>query len=162
MVTEIFPKRHIWGQLSRNPEVRTSKFCNSSQNDLRASDVWKMTRINSSEVSRFRGQNTREIEIVMQGTMFYSPYRSRQSRYSRHFTAIDTLPACLQGDQKSSVNGWKCPHYRRSKLVYFSNLCDFGQLWRAIVRSLIQMGGRVIPRWNRLAELKKTPLTVRA
>jgi len=43
----------------------------------------------------------------------------------------------------------------------FRNLFDFGQLWRAIVRSLIQIGGRVIPRWNRLAEVKKTPLTER-
>ena len=41
----------------------------------------------------------------------------------------------------------------------FRNLCDFGQLWRAILRSLIQIRGRMIPRWKRLAELKKMPLT---
>jgi len=56
-------------------------------------------------------------EIVVQGTMFDSPYLGCQSRYSRYFTAIDSMPAHLQGDQKSLVYGWKCPHYRRSNLL---------------------------------------------
>ena len=109
----------FWGQLSRNPEVRTSKFCSSPQNYLHASDVWKITKIALSEVSRFRGQSTGKIkvaEIVVRGAMFDSPYLDRQTRYSRYFTAIDSPPTCLQGDQKSSACGWKCPHYRRSNL----------------------------------------------
>jgi len=48
--------------------------------------------------------------------MFDSSYRGRQSRYSTYFTAIDSTPTRLQGDQKSLVYGWKCPHYRRSNL----------------------------------------------
>jgi len=48
--------------------------------------------------------------------MFDSPYLRRESRYSRYFTAIDSRPIRLQGDQKSLVYGWKCPHYRRSNL----------------------------------------------
>jgi len=55
-------------------------------------------------------------EIFLRGTMFDSPYLRRQSRYSRYFTAIDSTPIRLQGDQKSLVYGWKCPHYRRSNL----------------------------------------------
>jgi len=113
-------KYTFWGQLSRNPEVRTSKFCSSPQNYLRASDVWKITKIALSEVSRFRGQSTGKIkvaEIVVRGTMFDSPYLGRQLSYSRYFTAIDSLPECLQGDQKPLVYGLKCPHYRRSNFV---------------------------------------------
>jgi len=48
--------------------------------------------------------------------MFDSSYRGGQSRYSIYFTAIDSVLSCLQGDQKSLVYGWKCPHYRRSNL----------------------------------------------
>ena len=60
-------KNQNWGvaltfcaQLSRNPVVRTSKFCSSQQDFLRTSDVWKITKIDSSEVSRFRGQSTKK------------------------------------------------------------------------------------------------------
>ena len=110
----------FWGQLSWNPEVRTSKFCSSPQNYLRASDVWKITKIALLEVSRFRGQSTGKIkvaEIVVRGTMFDSIYRGHQSRYSTYFTVIDSLPTWLQGDQKSLVYSWKCPHNRRSNFV---------------------------------------------
>jgi len=62
-------------------------------------------------------------EILVQGTMFDSPYRGGQSRYSRHFTVVDSPPTCLQGDQKWSIYGWKCPHHRRSKLQ------DRSKLW---------------------------------
>jgi len=55
-------------------------------------------------------------EIVVRGTMFDSAYPGRQSRYSKYFTVVDTPSTCLQGDQKSSVYGWKYPHYRRSNL----------------------------------------------
>jgi len=49
---------HVWLLISRNPDVGTAKFCSSPQNFLRTSDVWKITKIDLSEVSRFRGQNT--------------------------------------------------------------------------------------------------------
>jgi len=54
---------HVWLPISQNPEVRTSKFCSNPQNFLCTSDVWKIRKIDSSEVSRFRGQSTGKIKI---------------------------------------------------------------------------------------------------
>jgi len=55
-------------------------------------------------------------EIVVRGTMFDSPYLGHRSRYSRYFIVVDSPPTCLQDEQKPSVCGRKCPHYRRSNL----------------------------------------------
>jgi len=54
--------------------------------------------------------------------------------------------------------------YTPAKFYTFRNFeiwAIFGQIWCAIARSLIKVGGRVIPRWNRLSEMKKTPFTER-
>jgi len=110
---------HVWLPISRNPDVRSSKFCSSPQNFLRTSDVWKITKIDSSKVSRFRGQIPGKIktaEIFVCGTMFDSPYLGRQSRYSRYFIAIDSTPARLQGDQKIVGLWLKMPPLQKVKL----------------------------------------------
>ena len=89
-----------------------------------------------------------------------------------HISAVNRdIPDILQRSlahrhiYKVTENRWSraenAPTTEGQNWYTFRNLCDFGQLWRAIVRSLIQIGGRVIPRWNRLAKLKKTPLTER-
>ena len=66
----------------------------------------KITKIDSTEVSRFRRQSAGKIriaEIGVRGTTFDSPYLGRQWRYSRNFTEFDSPPKCLQSDQKSLV-----------------------------------------------------------
>ena len=55
-------------------------------------------------------------EIVVRGTMFDSAYLGPQSSYLTYFRVVDSPPTLLQVDQKSSVYGWKCRHYRRSNL----------------------------------------------
>ena len=88
-------------------------------------DAWDLYGLRDFEKNLIRqfwencDQSTGKIriaEIVVRGTMFDSSYRGRQSRYCTYFTAVDSTPKRLQGDQKSLVYGWKCPHYRRSNL----------------------------------------------
>jgi len=88
-------------------------------------DAWDLYGLRDFEENLIRkfwencDQSTGKIkiaEIVVRGTMFDSPYLGHQSRYSRYVTAIDSMPTCLQGDQKSLVYGCKCPHYRKSNL----------------------------------------------
>jgi len=55
---KVLQKFTFCGQLSRNPEALAVKFCSSPQNFLRTSSAWKITKIDSSEVSRFWGQST--------------------------------------------------------------------------------------------------------
>jgi len=103
----IFSKTSVFGgDYLGTPEVRTSKFCSSRQKFMPVPDVRKITKIDSTEVSRFRRQSARKIriaEIGVRGTTFDSPYLGRQCRYSRNFTAFDSSPKCLQSDQKSLV-----------------------------------------------------------
>jgi len=116
---ENFTFGHIWPQISPNPLTRMPPFSRVWKSFLRASDAWKITKIVSSEVSRFWGQSTGKIkiaEIVVRGTMFDFQYLGRQLSYSRYFIAIDSPPTCLPGTQKFLVYGLKCPHYRRSNL----------------------------------------------
>jgi len=75
-------------------------------------------------------EKSKTAEIVVRGSKFVSPYRGRQSRYSRYFTVVDSPLTRLQDDQKSSVYGWKCPHYRRSNLWDGSKTTFWGQLSR--------------------------------
>jgi len=117
---ENFTFCHIWPQISQNLLIRIPPFSRDWKKFLCRSDMWKITKIDSSEVSRFWGQIIGKIKIakiILRGTMFDSAYVGYKLTYSRYFKAVDSPSTCPQGDQKSSLYGWKCPHYRRSNLL---------------------------------------------